>query len=163
MKAKNRFLQGALNQSQGMLAEYQLAFELRNRSQFKWGVYFEGLKEGELPFEVQDITRRFFVQAGEHPKRELDLRIVGNLSVEGHSEARTILIEVKKWKTPVDLKTVQEFVDKAKFYQEVYPDETLILAFLALGGLTTDALDYCQTHSIGTASQIHYHQTEWSE
>lgn len=162
MKAKNRSLQGMLNQSQGELAEYQLAFELRNRGCFTLRNYFEGLENGALEFTINEMTRRFFIQSGDHPKQELDLRVLGTVKIGDRTETRSLLIEVKKKQVRVDLKTVQDFADKVQFYRSVYPEETPIQAFLALGGFTDEAILFCRKHRIGTASEIHHHQTEWS-
>lgn len=162
MKAQNQSLQGALNQTVGLLAEYQLAYELLSHQQFSWDFYFEGLGKNQQPFHVETIDQRFIIQSSSPLKRELDLRVCGDLEAEGQKRLLTGLIEIKKWKIPVDLKTVETFWEKVLFYQSVYPEETTFSAILSLGGFTSDALTFCKKHHIGTATQIHYHKTEWS-
>jgi len=64
------------------------------------------------------------------------------------------VVEVKKWKTPVGKNSVEDFVEKIDVYARQNSDNTILPAFLSLGGFREDARRLCENHGIGTAECI---------
>jgi len=155
LKQENRSLRGKLNQLVGKMAEYQLALDFRNRGRFSLPVYFEGVKD-DTQLNINNVTSRVYLQRPEGKNLEIDVKAESSCG-------RTVLVEVKKRQAKVDLKTVEDFVEKVEVYQELYPDQKVIPAFLSLGGFTDEALAYCKSQKIGVAQKIKYFQEEWSD
>jgi len=57
-------------------------------------------------------------------------------------------------KTAIGNNVVDNFVEMVDVYARQLPENTILPAFLALGGFTADALKLCETHGIGTAERI---------
>ena len=64
------------------------------------------------------------------------------------------MVEVKKWKTPICKNSVEDFVEKLEVYAKEMPENTILPAFLSLGGFREDARQLCEKHGIGTAERI---------
>jgi hypothetical protein len=65
-----------------------------------------------------------------------------------------VLVEVKKTKTKMGLKTVSDFQEKVEIYGHFFSISLILPAFLSLGGFTEEALQFCQTQGIATAHRI---------
>ncbi len=69
---------------------------------------------------------------------------------------RVVVAEVKKTKDATGPKIVEDFHEKVKAYATLFPDKTILPAFLSLGGFTGDAGVYCKEHGIWTAEKIEH-------
>ncbi len=67
---------------------------------------------------------------------------------------RVVVAEVKKTKVATGPKIVEDFHEKVNVYATLFPDKTILPAFLSLGGFTVDAADLCEDRGIGTAEKI---------
>jgi hypothetical protein len=67
---------------------------------------------------------------------------------------RVVLIEIRKTQKKMGLKAVTDFQEKVEVYSKILATCLILPAFLSLGGFTGEALEFCQTHGIGTANQI---------
>nr|MDJ0839778.1 hypothetical protein [Acidobacteriota bacterium] len=94
LTSEKKSLQGRLNNLVGRFAEMQLENDMRTRKRFKPSVYFEGIQD-DREFEIARIYPRYVVQAPDGKSGEIDLRVDG-------TDGRTLMIEVKKHKDPID-------------------------------------------------------------
>ncbi|MCP4701917.1 MAG: hypothetical protein GY862_34420, partial [Gammaproteobacteria bacterium] len=62
--------------------------------------------------------------------------------------------EVKKTKTKSGLRAVKDFHEKTEIYRQSFPAETVLPAFLSLGGFTEEALVFCREHEIAVSNRI---------
>ena len=141
-------LQGELNNLVGRFAELQLENDMRTRKKFKLSVYFEGIGD-DREFEIARIYPRHVVQAPNTRGGEIDLRVDG-------IDERTLIIEVKKHKNPIDASAVTTLSERAATFAAEHPDRVVIPCLLATGGFSPDALDACKAADIATASKIDY-------
>ncbi len=148
LKADKRRLQGLLNHLSGIMAEHQLALEFRHRKQFTLMDYFSGVQDS-TPLHVVNVKERYPFQRADGKNWEIDVLAVCD-------DGREILVEVKKTRDKIGLTEVKEFAEKATAYQQSYPAKRLRLAYLSLGGFTTEATQFCEAQGIGLAEQIAY-------
>ncbi len=148
LKAEKNRLQGQLNQVSGVMAEYQLATELRSRKRFTLSDYFSGVTDA-VEVNILDVRQRFPFQRADGKAYEIDVRA---LSEDG----RIILAEVKKTQVKIGVEIVSDFWDKVAAYKAAFPAEAVLAVVLALGGFTDDAQALCQARGIGTATAINY-------
>lgn len=160
LKRENSSLRGKLNNLAGKMAETLLATELRTRKRFAISVYFSGLDHlGKLaakPLNLVDVRSRVLVQRADEKNMEIDIRALSD-------DKRTLLIEIKNRQEVTTKPMVENFWEKVEVYRQLYPKQSLLPGFLSLGGFNEDALHFCQTQGIGTATEIVYLQTEWNE
>ncbi len=60
--------------------------------------------------------------------------------------------ESVSWKRKIH----HDFNEKVKVYASLFPEKTILPAFLSLGGFTVDAGEYCKEKGIGTAVKIEH-------
>ncbi|MEN8216950.1 MAG: hypothetical protein ABFS56_11380 [Pseudomonadota bacterium] len=147
LKATEREIQGMLNQLSGKLAEHQLAAAFLSRKQFALSEFFQGVLDTTVLNLINIQERVIFQQDGN--TMEIDVVAESNCG-------RAVFVEVKKTKTQIGLKTLKEFQEKREIYTQQFPDKQILPAFLSLGGLTPDALKFCQAQGIGTAYRIEH-------
>ena len=144
-KDKKR-LQGKLNNLSGQFAEYQLFMSFRSKKRFALSEYFSGVTD-TTQLNIIDVKQRITLQRENGKRMELDVAAESDCG-------RVIVVEVKKQKTPVGKKIVEDFVEKLDVYARQNPDNTILPAFLSLGGIREDARQLCKQHGIGTAERI---------
>ncbi len=144
-KDKKR-LQGKLNNLSGQFAEYQLFMSFRSKKRFALSEYFSGVTD-KTQLNIIDVKQRITLQRENGKRMELDVTAESDCG-------RVVVVEVKKWKTPVGKNIVEDFVDKLAVYARQIPDNTILPAFLSLGGFREDARQLCEKHGIGTAERI---------
>lgn len=152
LQQANRRLQGMLNHLSGKLAEQQLATELRTRKRFPLSDYFTGMDD-DAPVNLVDVRERVTSQRADGKGQEFDV-------VAQSSDGRVLLVEVRKRQSKTTLTEVADFWDKVRAYATTFPQATVRPAFLALGGFTEEAVNFCNAHKIGMAEQITYF---WSD
>ncbi len=146
LKKENRRLQGTLNNLSGQFAEYQLLLSVRSKKRFALSAYFNGVQD-TTRLNIIDVKLRVPLQRENGKQMELDVAAQSSCG-------RIVVVEVKKWKEPVGITPVEDFAEKLAVYAKQVPDNTILPAFLALGGFTEDALTLCETQGIGTAERI---------
>ncbi len=144
---RNR-LQGVLNNLTGKVAEIQIASAFRSRKRFALSDFFRGVRD-TARLNITAVRRRVPLQREDGKNMELDI-------VAGSDCGRTVVVEVKKWKTPVGKAVAEDFAEKADIFSEQNPDRTVLPAFLSLGGFRKEALKLCQDRGIGTAERIEH-------
>ena len=144
-KDKKR-LQGKLNNLSGQFAEYQLFMSFRSKKRFALSEYFSGVHD-TAKLNIIDVKQRIMLQRENGKQLEMDVIAVSDCG-------RIAVVEVKKQKTPVGKNSVADFVDKLEVYARKMPDNTILPAFLSLGGFREDARRLCEQHGIGTAERI---------
>lgn len=143
---KNRRLQGRLNHLSGKVAEHLLATAMRSRKYFGLHEFFDQVTD-TVRLNILSVKERFHVQREDGKDAEID--------IVAHSECgRSVLIEVKKTEQKTGAQVVRDFQDKVRSYQQSYPTEQLLPAFLSLGGFTDEASLLCQDLGIATAESI---------
>jgi len=147
LKTNEREIQGMLNHLSGKLAEHQLAAAFLSRKQFALSDFFQGVGDTTVLNLIDIQERVIFQQDGK--TMEIDVVAESNCG-------RVVFVEVKKTKTQIGLKTLKEFQEKREIYSQQFPDKQILPAFLSLGGLTPDALQFCQAQGIGTAYRIEH-------
>jgi len=143
---KNRKLQGMLNNLSGKMAEYQLATAMRSRKHFVLTEFFSEVKD-TTRLNLTAVKERVLVQREDGKGGEIDI-------VAKSDCGRTILVEVKKTETKSGLQAVTDFKEKTETYCRCFPAETVLPAFLSLGGFTFDAEVFCRAHGIAMADRI---------
>ncbi len=146
LKQENKRLQGKLNDLSGKFAESQLAMSFRTKKRFALSVYFHGVQDNNR-LNIINVKQRIPLQREDGKKMELDVIAESNCG-------RTIVVEVKKWQTPVGKDMVEDFWEKVTVYVKTFPDKVILPAFLSLGGFTRDAQQFCEKQGIGTAERI---------
>jgi len=139
-------LQGKLNNLSGQFAEYQLFMSFRSKKRFALSEYFNGVTD-TTRLNITDVKQRITLQRENGKRMELDVTAESDCG-------RIVAVEVKKLKTPVGKKSVLDFIEKLDVYARQMPDNTILPAFLALGGFREGARKLCELHSIGTAERI---------
>ncbi len=64
----------------------------------------------------------------------------------------------KKWKKPVGIQVVHDFLEKIHVYADQHPKKKIIPAFLSVGGFNTSARKLCKEKKIGIAERIDYYK-----
>jgi len=146
LRAENRQLRGLLNNLSGKLAEHQLATAFRSKKHFALSVFFNNVND-TTPLNIINVKERVIFQRDDGKGMEIDV-------VAESKCGRIVLVEIKKTKTKIGLKTVTDFQEKVEVYGKILATSLILPAFLSLGGLTEEALQFCQTHGIGTAHRI---------
>jgi hypothetical protein len=146
LEKENRSLRGQLNQLSGMVAEYQLAVAMRSRKRFPLTDFFQGVTDTSV-LNLTLVQQRVLLQREDGKTLELDIVATSN-------GGRVVLVEVKKTQVKTGLTIVTEFEEKVQVYQRQHPEESLLPAFLSLGGFTEEALQFCQTHGIAWAERL---------
>ena len=146
LRAKNRQLRGLLNNLSGKMAEYQLATAFRSRKHFALSVFFNNVNDS-TPLNIINVKERVIFQREDGKGMEIDV-------VAESKCGRFVLVEVKKTKTKMGLKTVSDFHEKVEIYGQIFSTPLILPAFLSLGGFTEEALQFCQTQGIATAHRI---------
>lgn len=161
LKKENHSLRGKLNHLSGKMAEELFATELRTRKRFPISTYFVGVKaigtvevDQDANLNLIDVRSRYHIQRPDNKNMEIDVKAESE-------DNRTLLVEIKKRTQPTRLGMVQDFWEKVEVYVTLFPNQSILPAFLSLGGFDAKALEYCQTQGIGTATEIAYCQTEW--
>jgi hypothetical protein len=148
LEQENQRLQGMLNNLSGKVAELQLAAAFRSRKRFVLSDFFAGIQD-TTRLNLLNVKHRVPFQREDGKNMELDV-------VAESSCGRVVVVEVKKWKTPIGLNIVEDFWEKVEVYAKQVSDKTILPTFLSLGGFTDEALEFCEEHGIGTAEKIAY-------
>lgn len=148
LSQEKRRLQGMLNHLAGKLAENLLATEFRSRKRFRLSDYFQGAKD-DAPLHLVDVRERVKFQRPDGKDNEIDV-------LAQSSDNRLVLVEVRKRQEKTNLTDVEDLRDKATAYAAQQAGQTVLPAFLALGGFTAEALAFCAQVGIATAVQITY-------
>ncbi|MEZ4736319.1 MAG: hypothetical protein R3E79_55240 [Caldilineaceae bacterium] len=148
LRQEKRRLQGMLNHLAGKLAENLLATEFRSRKRFRLSDYFQGVKD-DAPLHLVDVRERVKFQRPDGKDNEIDV-------LAQSSDNRIVLVEVRKRQEKSNLTDVEDLRDKTVAYAAQQADQTIVPAFLALGGFTAEALAFCTQAGIATAEQINY-------
>ena len=119
---------------------------MRSKQRFALSAYFSGVQD-TTRLNIIDVKLRVSLQRENGKQMELDV-------VATSSCGRIVVVEVKKWKDPIDPARVEDFVEKVNLYATQRLDKTILPAFLALGGFTKDAQQLCEERCIGTAECI---------
>ena len=69
---------------------------------------------------------------------------------------RVILVEVRKRQEKSNLTDVEDLRDKVADYANLHDGQSILPAFLSLGGFTAEAQAFCAQAGIATAEQINY-------
>jgi len=146
LKADRSQLRGKLNQLTGKFAEYQLLTEFRSKKRFSLSAYFDGVVD-ERQLNIIDVRERFIFQRDDGKRIEIDVHAKS-------SDGRVVLVEVKKTQDPMGIRAVEEFQEKIEAYQNLFPNITVLPAFLSLGGFTGTATEFCQKQGIALAYRI---------
>ena len=150
LRQEKRRLQGMLNHLAGKLAENLLATEFRTRKRLRLSAYFQGVKD-DTPLNLVDVRERVKFQRPDSKDNEIDV-------LAQSSDNRIVLVEVRKRQEKSNLTDVADLRDKAVAYATQHAGQTILPAFLSLGGFTVEALAFCIQAGIATAKQINY---EW--
>jgi hypothetical protein len=148
LRHEKRRLQGMLNHLAGKLAENMLATEFRSRKRFLLSDYFQGVTD-DTPLNLIDVRERVKFQRADSKDNEIDV-------LAQSSDNRIVLVEVRKRQEKTNLTDVEDLCDKAAAYATQQAGQTILPAFLSLGGFTAEALAFCTQASIATAEQINY-------
>lgn len=132
----------------GQFAELQLVNEFRARKRFALSEFFDGV-EDDSELNVGDVRSRVSIQRDDGKRMEIDVRAKSSCG-------RTVLVEVRKRKEKMGIKEVQDFQEKVEVYAALFPDETVLPAYLSLGGFTEEAQRFCEERGIGMAEGIEY-------
>ena len=65
-------------------------------------------------------------------------------------------MDVKNQQEKTNHEDVEDFLEKAALYQSQHPDQTVLLAYLSLGGFTEKALEMCRQHGIAWTTELVY-------
>jgi len=146
LTSENRKLRGLLNNLSGKLAEHQLATAFRSRKRFALSAFFENVSD-TTSLNIINVKERVIFQREDGKGMEIDV-------VAESSCGRIVLVEVKKTQNKMGLSTLEDFQEKIKVYSQLFVNQKMLPAFLSLGGLTDEALQFCQAQGIATAYRI---------
>lgn len=152
LRSEKRQLQGMLNHLAGKLAENLLATEFRTRKRFRLADYFQGVQDDQ-PLSLVDVRDRVKFQRADGKEYEIDVLAQSN-------DGRLVVVEVRKRQEKSSRQDVEDFRDKCLAYQHKIGEQTLLSAFLSLGGFTSEAQTFCEQNGIATATQIAYAWTQ---
>ena len=148
LKQEKMSLQGRLSSLIGKFAEYQLATDMRSRKKFFLSVYFSAINYTKK-LNIIDVKMRVKFQRPDGKEMEMDI-------IAESSCGRMVVIEVKKWKKPIGVQVVRDFIEKKDIYAKLTPKKKILPAILSIGGFTIHAKKLCQKKSIGMAESIAY-------
>lgn len=145
-----------MSQLSGKVAEVLLANDFRTRNRFTPSVYFQGVPQNlDQELIIQEVKTRVLFQCDDGKTFEFDIQV--------EAEEKTfLLVEVKKQKRKIGKLEIEKFCQKIHAFQKIQPDLLLIPGFVALGGFTQEAEEYCKEKGIGTATQISFFNQDWS-
>jgi hypothetical protein len=146
LRQEKRRLQGMLNHLAGKLAENLLATEFRSRKRFRLSEYFQGVQDDQ-PLNLVEVRERVKFQRPDSKDNEIDV-------LAQSSDNRVVLVEVRKRQEKSSLTDVEDLRDKAAIYATQQAGQTVLPAFLSLGGFTPEAQAFCTQAGIATAEQI---------
>ncbi len=146
LKTENRKLRGLLNNVSGKFAEYQLATTFRSKKHFALSVFFDNVKD-TTPLNIINVKERVIFQRDDGKGMEIDVIAESKCGI-------IVMCEVRKTQKKMGLKAITDFQEKVEIYGKILETSLILPAFLSLGGFTGEALEFCQTHGIGTANQI---------
>lgn len=146
LQKENKRLQGMLNNLSGQIAEFQLAMSFRTKKRFRLSQYFDGVPD-TTRLNIIQVKHRVPLQRANGKRMELDV-------VAESSDGRIGIVEVKKTKDPTGKLAVEDFLEKLEAYADLVSENTIVPAFLSLGGFTKPALQLCAEHGIGIAERI---------
>jgi len=146
LKRDKQRLQGMLNNLSGKMAEYQLAVKFRSEKRFSLSDYFRGVTD-QTRLNIIEVQTRVPLQRPDGKLMELDV-------VAESSDGRVVLVEVKKWQTPVGVNVIADFQEKVAIYAAQHPEKIILPAFLSLGGFTAEAQELCAAHGIGLSERV---------
>ncbi len=151
LKQRNHQLQGKLNQLAGKIVEDLLATELRSRKRIQLWDFFESPHKADLDssWNLAEVRVRSSFQRPDGKSFEIDV-------LAKTENGLWLVIETKKTKAAIGKPVVENFFEKLGWLQAQHSEPTLTGAFVALGGFTEEALEYCQTHHILTASRLFF-------
>ena len=152
LRSEKRQLQGMLNHLAGKLAEHLLATEFRSRKRFRLSEYFQGVQDDQ-PLNLVDVRERVKFQRSDDKEQEIDV-------LAQSSDNRVVLVEVRKRQEKTTLQDVEDLRDKAAAFAVRQVGQTVLPAFLSLGGFTAEAQQFCAQAGIATAEQIN---SVWSQ
>jgi hypothetical protein len=128
------------------MAEYQLAVKFRSEKRFSLSDYFRGVTD-QTRLNIIEVQTRVPLQRPDGKLMELDV-------VAESSDGRVVLVEVKKWQTPVGVNVIADFQEKVAIYAAQHPEKIILPAFLSLGGFTAEAQELCAAHGIGLSERV---------
>jgi len=146
LKTENNKLRGLLNNVSGKFAEHQLATTFRSKKHFALSVFFDNVKDTKS-LNIINVKERVIFQRDDGKAMEIDV-------VAESKCGRIVMCEVKKTQNKMGLKAITDFQEKVEIYGNILETSLILPAFLSLGDFTGEALEFCQTHGIGTANQI---------
>jgi hypothetical protein len=146
LMVENRKLRGQLNYLSGKLAEHQLAIAFRSRKRVVLSDFFPDATD-PTPLLLVDVRERVLLQRADGKTLELDV-------VATATDGRVVLVEVKKTQVKTSRSQVEEFWEKVRTYQQLFPDQKVLAAFLSLGDFTEEALVFCQAQGCATAVRM---------
>ena len=150
LKKENNILRGKLNQITGVMAENQFATALRSRKRFKLCEFFNSSSDlFDKAMNIQDVRMEVVIQREDGKNLELDLIAESN-------DDSVLLVEVKKRKTKIGINDIEDFLEKARLYNSLNPEQSVFAGFLSLGGFTDEALQMCERNCIGWAEEFSY-------
>ncbi len=149
LTTKNQQLQGQLNHMSGKMAEFMLATAFRSRKRFALTEFFQDVID-TTRLNIIGVKERVFCQRQDGKKMEIDI-------VAQSSCGRVVLVEVKKTQAKTGYTLIEDFQEKVQVYQQQFEDQTILPAFLSLGGFTEEAQRLCQTYQIGWAEKIRHY------
>ncbi len=150
LQKENRSLRGKLNYYAGIVGEHLLATAFRNQKRFVLTEFFQNVTDNTR-LNIINVKERVKIQRDDGKEMEIDI-------VAHSSCGRAILVEVKKTQEKIGLNIVEDFQEKVEVYRKQFPEHTLLPACLFLGGLRTEALQFCEAQGIAIATEIkHYH------
>jgi hypothetical protein len=146
LMVENRKLRGQLNYLSGKLAEHQLAIAFRSRKRVVLSDFFPDATD-TTPLLLVDVRERVLLQRADGKGLEVDV-------VATATDGRVVLVEVKKTQVKTSRSQVEEFWEKVRTYQQLFPDQKVLAAFLSLGDFTEEALAFCQAQGCATAVRM---------
>ncbi|MCP4112011.1 MAG: hypothetical protein GY749_41870 [Desulfobacteraceae bacterium] len=151
LKKEKKSLEGRLSQLIGKFAEYQLATDIRTRKRFPVSAYFSGAAD-KTKLNITDVRVRVRFQRQDGKGMEIDV-------IAESDCGRVVAVEVKKWKKPVGIQVIRDFLEKIHVYADLHPKKKIIPAFLSVGGFSSAARKLCKEKNIGIAERIAYYKS----
>jgi Holliday junction resolvase-like predicted endonuclease len=72
------------------------------------------------------------------------------------SDERVLLVEVRKRQEKSNVEDIEYCQEKVTVYQAQNPEQTVLAAFLSLGGFTSEAQQRCEQLSFAWAEEMSY-------
>lgn len=124
------------------------AIAFRSRKRLALSDFFQNVSDSTR-LNIINVKERVHIQREDGKGMEIDI-------VAKSKCGRVILVEVKKRLEKIPLNTVEDLQEKVAVYEKLFSQQTILPAFLSLGGFTKDAQQFCQAHSIATALEIEH-------